>query len=465
MPTYRVTDPQSGKTIKLTGDSPPTEAELSEIFATVGGQPAKFTGQNLKDAQGNAVVRDTLASTLPGVGGFVGGLAGTPFGAPGRIAGAAIGGMAGKGYQELVSHAPELWPAIKDVYGNLMAGGPAAAATVEGWNKGGSDAMIPLAVEGGKQAALQAGGEVIAAGASAAAPWLMKSAQKASALLREEFPTLTQTAIDNAVRVSDGGLAKARVLLRIAADKVDALLGVADKTGMTIPIGLTPEIAESFKTALLQGGAGEVPKTTAGGVVRVASERLTAQQQIILNTMEAALEKGTPMALKPSEASFLKTELQRESKRLYEMAVAPGGPKAVSQTAFELKDFAARLNDAIDAVTPGYRAGNKVVQPLIGLEEAIFKGRKPTIDPHALVAPIIGAAAGGAAGQQQGHPFLGALGGAAGTIGAAALTSPAGLSSTALLLAHPVLQQILTQMPRTTATALTAFLESQSGRK
>jgi hypothetical protein len=37
MPKYRVTDPQSGKTLTLTGDSPPTEAELEEIFAQAGG--------------------------------------------------------------------------------------------------------------------------------------------------------------------------------------------------------------------------------------------------------------------------------------------------------------------------------------------------------------------------------------------------------------------------------------------
>lgn len=37
MPTYQVTDPQSGKTIELTGDSPPTEQELEQVFSTVGG--------------------------------------------------------------------------------------------------------------------------------------------------------------------------------------------------------------------------------------------------------------------------------------------------------------------------------------------------------------------------------------------------------------------------------------------
>ena len=36
MPTYRVTDPASGKTVKLTGDSPPTEDELNGIFSSLG---------------------------------------------------------------------------------------------------------------------------------------------------------------------------------------------------------------------------------------------------------------------------------------------------------------------------------------------------------------------------------------------------------------------------------------------
>jgi hypothetical protein len=39
MPTYTVTDPQTGKVVRLTGDSPPTEAELEQIFASMA-QPA-----------------------------------------------------------------------------------------------------------------------------------------------------------------------------------------------------------------------------------------------------------------------------------------------------------------------------------------------------------------------------------------------------------------------------------------
>lgn len=34
MPTYKVTDPNTGKTVRLTGDSPPTESELNDIFGS-----------------------------------------------------------------------------------------------------------------------------------------------------------------------------------------------------------------------------------------------------------------------------------------------------------------------------------------------------------------------------------------------------------------------------------------------
>ena len=40
MPVYNITDPTSGKSVKLTGDSPPTEQELVEIFAKIGGGSA-----------------------------------------------------------------------------------------------------------------------------------------------------------------------------------------------------------------------------------------------------------------------------------------------------------------------------------------------------------------------------------------------------------------------------------------
>lgn len=47
MAIYRVTDPTTGKSIKLTGDSPPTEQELNEIFASVSSKPKPLPFPNM----------------------------------------------------------------------------------------------------------------------------------------------------------------------------------------------------------------------------------------------------------------------------------------------------------------------------------------------------------------------------------------------------------------------------------
>lgn len=50
MPTYEVTDPTTGRTLELTGDSPPTEKELTDIFSRYGAAPApKTLGQRVMD--------------------------------------------------------------------------------------------------------------------------------------------------------------------------------------------------------------------------------------------------------------------------------------------------------------------------------------------------------------------------------------------------------------------------------
>jgi len=35
MATFQITDPNTGRSIRLTGDSPPTEQELEQIFSTL----------------------------------------------------------------------------------------------------------------------------------------------------------------------------------------------------------------------------------------------------------------------------------------------------------------------------------------------------------------------------------------------------------------------------------------------
>lgn len=52
MPTYKISDPQTGKTIRVTGDAPPSEQELGEIFTRI--SPPKQ--QSLLSRLGHAVV-------------------------------------------------------------------------------------------------------------------------------------------------------------------------------------------------------------------------------------------------------------------------------------------------------------------------------------------------------------------------------------------------------------------------
>lgn len=97
MPTYKVTDPNTGKTVRLTGDSPPTEAELNDIFSKVKA-PAPSTMQNRKQKGLIGTFADTLpvaGGVLGGIGGgLLGGVAGSIVPGAGTAAGA-IGGGAG----------------------------------------------------------------------------------------------------------------------------------------------------------------------------------------------------------------------------------------------------------------------------------------------------------------------------------------------------------------------------------
>ena len=83
MPTYTITDPNTGRSMRVTGDSPPTEAELETLFGGAEKPAARTWG-------------DTLTDALPLAGGVAGGVIGAAGGIPGIMAGSAIGGGFGE---------------------------------------------------------------------------------------------------------------------------------------------------------------------------------------------------------------------------------------------------------------------------------------------------------------------------------------------------------------------------------
>ncbi|MCR4295162.1 MAG: hypothetical protein NUW21_06480, partial [Elusimicrobia bacterium] len=132
MATFKVTDPATGQTVRLTGDSPPSEKELEEIFAKVG-PPKGFIERNARTI--SAVARPTLEMGGMIAGGALSGAAGLPTG-PGALAtataGGALGFAGGKGaadaldrYLGLKAPIRTVPEALKESAGNVIAGAEA----------------------------------------------------------------------------------------------------------------------------------------------------------------------------------------------------------------------------------------------------------------------------------------------------------------------------------------------------
>lgn len=105
MGTWKVTDSKTGRTFKLTGDSPPTEQELENIFSQTQltqqptGEKPVALGRALSKGTEIREAPSKLQKILPAAGQFAGGIGGFVAGAAvGRpYAGGAVGGTAGRG--------------------------------------------------------------------------------------------------------------------------------------------------------------------------------------------------------------------------------------------------------------------------------------------------------------------------------------------------------------------------------
>lgn len=72
MPTYQVTDPQTGRKVRLTGEQPPTEAQLQEIFASLS-QGSANNEPSLPQGDTSDAILEPLKAITAGVAGTIGG--------------------------------------------------------------------------------------------------------------------------------------------------------------------------------------------------------------------------------------------------------------------------------------------------------------------------------------------------------------------------------------------------------
>ena len=290
MPSYTATNPTTGQTITLTGDTPPAEADFDQAFAaaakhapaasapvqpqqqidpqtgtpiltvTNGGSPGEPLGDSTAEQMNNAghpwnvdelkaAVKDNLAKaakgTLMGIGAGVGGVAGSSAGPGGTVAGALLGGGIGKKAGELLlgpdqPEAPAVNPASGQGFsanaaalaGNII---PSAIKTADTALGSMSDLSTAAATPGGGEAVLSGVGQSVK---DLADPdkWVTNPVGNAATLTMAAEP------------ISGG----AKMLAGKAGGLATDALGVSTGTGA--------DVAQSFKAGIRSG---EVPSSTA----------------------------------------------------------------------------------------------------------------------------------------------------------------------------------------------------------
>lgn len=306
MPKYTITDPQSGQTVTLTGDSPPTEAELTDIFAKLPkastappataqaaqAQPTtgdnvfqQMRGQTLAQAQGEDARTAAGTNMLPTVGGMVGGTLGAAGGPAGAVAGATLGGAAGESARQLLNRSQ----------GRQAPATPLAAAQ-------------QIGTQGAIQGAAQGAGQLVAAGASRLAPALMQSALKpglkttlAAAKNGSALPVV-KTLLDEGVNVTPGGIEKLNAIIGASNQTIKDTLGSLPASSSVSPLQVAGRLNQTAAKFANQVN----PQADLEAISQVGQNFLDANPGQMATQAAQNLKTGTYAALKAKSYGELK---------------------------------------------------------------------------------------------------------------------------------------------------------------
>jgi hypothetical protein len=412
MPTYTVRDPRSGKTVKLTGDSPPTEQELEGIFAKMA--PAE-PERSWTDAAVDALpaVGGTLGGIVGGIGGTVAGFG--VGGVPGAVGGAAIGGAGGEALRQLAERAR----------------GNAAPATA-------MDAATGIAKEGAIQGGLELAGAGIARGASAVGRGLVENAVRPTMSLVREFPDVINTIVKERLPVGGflPGVAK-------GSERAIAKLGVASQS--------VKALLEKAAQEGTEFSSGRIAQPVIGLIDDIAKQPLGEAQQKQLGDMITEFLNRHPGPLTPPAVKELKSRAQAIAKPVYR-AVEKGFPVTAEQS------LNARFNAAIASgaketleTIPGVAAGEAHKKGLIGATRALKQAENRRLS---LAGELGSAALGGTVGTAvtsligDSNADAGLKSGVSGWLIARGIASPRTLSRMGLSLTSKQAQLLLREFPR-----------------
>lgn len=411
--TYTVRDPQTGKTVKLTGDSPPTEAELNEVFAKINkSAPEKSWAETAVDA----------LPTVGGMaGGIIGGIGGTAFGVgvggvPGAVGGATLGGAAGEAARQLANRAM----------------GREAPATM-------SAAASGIGKEGAIQGATEAAGGALAGGARVVGRGLVENAVRPTMSLVREFPDVVDTVIRERLPVG-------RFLPGIAKGSEQALekLGAASR-GFRELLARAEQAGTEFQASQIATPILEL-------VDDVAKQPLgDAQERQLASMLDEFLRRHGDAPLTPRAVKELKARAQAVAKPVYK-AVERGFPVTPEQS------LGARFNASIASgakgaleTIPGAGALETEKRSLIGATRALKQAENRRLSlagelGSAALGGSVGTAVSGLFGDQQADQTL--KQGVAGWLVARGIASPRTLSRGGLALTSRQAQLLLREFPR-----------------
>lgn len=419
MPKYRVRDPRSNRVVVLTGEAPPTEQELHQIFAEINARPAQ-------PEQDERTWADTAVDALPSIGGalggIVGGVGGTVAGmgvggVPGAVGGAALGGAAGEAFRQLA---------------NRLRGEDAPQSM--------TDAAKGIAGEGAIQGGMQAAGGALAGGARVVGRGLVENAVRPTMSLVREFPNVVDTIVAERLPVGrflpglPSGSQQAMSKLGAASQGVRDLLAKAEASGTTID------------------GAQMIQKPVLELIDDIARQPLgDAQEQQLASMLDEFLRRNAAKPLTPTAVKELKSRAQAIAKPVYR-AVEKGFPVTAEQS------LNARFNAAVGSgakealeTIPGVGAGEAHKKSLIGATRALKQAENRRLS---LAGELGSAALGGSVGAAV-TGLLGSGGaddslksGVTGWLIARGIASPRSLSRGGLMLTSRQAQALLREFPR-----------------
>lgn len=305
MPTYKVTDPVSKRTIKLTGDSPPTEAELNQIFRSVSGKKNPVLQSDVIDGvpkwgrenpnlyglygAGKELLRTGIEAAGTTVGAGLGALAPVP--------GASLVG-AGAGYAASRRGAQKLFGEQVD---NTF-GGIAEDVAIGGVLQGGGKligklpflkrVLSPEIADFGPKSTV--GSKTLNKIAEGIVEKSLKVPPSVKTIARK---TAVKTVLSEKVPISKGGLSKTRNLLTDLEDRMDSIVATSPKVNNLIKIDDAMGPVHELRNKLLNtvNGtklAGQLDDIANNFKNQYGDEITVAQAQAIKQNTNALLRKS-----------------------------------------------------------------------------------------------------------------------------------------------------------------------------